>query len=99
MRRERIRSMTAIFRQTKADIDAKLSRIYVRAGDTVEATVAVLPFEDFTVRHGTVDLVCVETYYMRHSEGQPSKHTRDLARIKTDHENGGQKRGVHWWHG
>ena len=73
--------MIAIFRQPRADIDVKLERIYFRPGEIVEAAVTVLPSESFTLRHCSVDLACVETYYMDHSEGPPSEHKRDLERI------------------
>ncbi|PKB70517.1 MAG: hypothetical protein BZY87_10345 [SAR202 cluster bacterium Io17-Chloro-G6] len=73
--------MIAIFRQPRADIDVKLERIYFRPGENVEAAVTILPSESFTLRHCSVDLVCVETYYMNHSEGSPSEHKRDLERI------------------
>ena len=49
------------FGRPKADLNIQISETTLHPGDEFEARVKLLPREDFHVRLGKVELVCLET--------------------------------------
>ena len=49
------------FGRPKADLNIQISETTLHPGDEFEARVELVPREDFHVRLGKVELVCVET--------------------------------------
>ena len=72
------------FGRPKAELSIRLSETTLQPGDELEARVELVPREDFHVRRGVVELVCVETcvqitrsqYGVHYSK---RTHTRSLA--------------------
>ena len=66
-----------IFRRPDVDVQISVSKSELRAGDELDARVALLPKGDFRVRHGRVELVCIETWVQRiDSQYGPSYHRK-----------------------
>ena len=54
-----------IFRRPDVDVQISVNKSDFHAGDELDARVALLPKGDFRVRHGRVELVCIETWVQR----------------------------------
>ena len=54
-----------IFRRPDVDVQISVNKSDLHAGDELDARVALLPKGDFRVRHGRVELVCIETWVQR----------------------------------
>ena len=66
-----------IFRRPDVDVQISVNKSELRAGDELDARVALLPKGDFRVRHGRVELVCIETWVQRiDSQYGPSYHRK-----------------------
>ena len=72
------------FGRPKADLNIRLDKTALQAGDELKARVELVPKEDFHVRLGKVELVCVETNVqtVRSQYGMSyhkKTHTRSIA--------------------
>jgi hypothetical protein len=74
--------MLSRFRRPKADISLEVSDEPYWPGDKVDVRVSLLPRDSFYVREGRIELVCIETYYLHFSEGEPIKRKRELSRTE-----------------
>ena len=54
--------MLSHFRRPQADMELHIDKTVLHPGDDVEARVSLVPKSDFHIRHGTLELACVETY-------------------------------------
>ena len=69
-----------IFRRPDVDVQISVNKSDLHAGDELDARVALLPKGDFRVRHGRVELVCIETWVQRvDSQYGPSYHRKTNA--------------------
>ena len=66
-----------ILRRPDVDVQISVNKSDFHAGDRVDARVALLPNGDYRVRHGRVELVCIETWVQRiDSQYGPSYHRK-----------------------
>ena len=66
-----------ILRRPDVDVQISVNKSDFHAGDELDARVALLPKGDFRVRHGRVELVCIETWVQRiDSQYGPSYHRK-----------------------
>ena len=66
-----------ILRRPDVDVQISVNKSELRAGDELDARVALLPNGDYRVRHGRVELVCTETWVQRvDSQYGPSYHRK-----------------------
>ena len=66
-----------ILRRPDVDVQISVNKSDLHAGDELDARVALLPKGDFRVRHGRVELVCIETWVQRiDSQYGPSYHRK-----------------------
>ena len=66
-----------IFRRPDVDVQISVNKSEFRAGDKLDARVALLPNGDYRVRQGRVELVCTETWVQRvDSQYGPSYHRK-----------------------
>lgn len=54
-----------ILRRPDVDVQISVNKSDFHAGDKLDARVALLPNGDYRVRHGRVELVCIETWVQR----------------------------------
>ena len=66
-----------ILRRPDVDVQISVNKSVFHAGDKLDAQVRLLPKSDFRVRHGRVELACIETWVQRiDSQYGPSYHRK-----------------------
>ncbi len=90
--------MLSRFRRPDADLRIHLSETALHAGDELKARIDLVPKSSFLVRHGTVELICTETYVQKTSSQYGThyqKKTQTRAKLgETFSDNGTLRSGV-----
>ena len=73
--------MLSRFRRPDADLSIQLDSAELHPGEELEARVTLVPKSDFRVRHGTVELVCTETYVQKTSSQYGTYYNRKTATL------------------
>ena len=68
--------MLSRFRRPEADLSIHVDKTELHSGEELEARAVLLPASDFHVRHGTIELVCTETYVQRTSSQYGTYYNR-----------------------
>ena len=68
--------MLSRFRRPDADLSIHVDKAELHPGEELEARVVLVPKSDFRIRHGTVELVCTETYVQKTSSQYGTYYNR-----------------------
>ena len=69
------------FRRPDADLSIHVDKNELHPGEELEARVTLVPKSDFRVRHGTVELICTETYVQKTSSQYRTYYNRKTATL------------------
>ena len=73
--------MLSRFRRPEADLSIYIDETELHPSEELEARVTLVPKSDFRVRHGTLELICTETYVQKTSSQYGTYYNRKTATL------------------